>query len=37
MKYYFIVEDHFGPQFIKELFRKKSDEGIFFGRLINAY
>ncbi len=36
MKYYFIVEDDFGPQFIKALFRKKSDEGIFSGMLVKA-
>ena len=36
MKYYFIVEDHFGPDFIKALFRKKSVEGILSGKLINA-
>ena len=36
MKFYFIVEDHFGPQFIKTVFRKKSEEGLFPGTLINA-
>ena len=36
MKYYFIVKDHFDPQFLKALFRKKLDKGIFSGRLIDA-
>lgn len=36
MKYYFIVEDCFGIYFIKSLFKKKSDSGLFSGKLITA-
>ena len=29
MKFYFIVEDHYGPDFIKKLFDKKPRRGYF--------
>lgn len=36
MKFYFLMEDRFGPQFIKTLFRKKSESGLFTGRIVKA-
>ena len=36
MNFYFIVEDKFGPSFIKQVFRKKSEEGMFYGRISDA-
>ena len=33
MKFSLIVEDDFGPEFIKKIFRKKFDEGLLSGRL----
>ena len=36
MNFYFIVEDKFGPSFIKQVFRKKSEEGLFSGRISDA-
>ena len=36
MKFYFIVEGHFGPQFIKTVFQQKTKEGLFPGKLIEA-
>ena len=36
MNFYFIVEDKFGPSFIKQVFRKKFEEGLFSGRISDA-
>ena len=37
MKFYFIMEDRFGPQFIRIFFRKKADMGLIAGKLVKAH
>lgn len=36
MKFYFIVEDIYGAEFIKKLFQKKQGAGLFPGTLVDA-
>ena len=36
MKFYFVVEDRFGPAFIIRFFKKKFDEGLLFGKLVGV-
>lgn len=36
MRFYFIMEDQYGPPFIKKLFQKKRQENIFSGILVDA-
>lgn len=36
MKFYFIVEDEYGPAFIKKLFQRKVKESVFSGSCVGA-
>ena len=36
MRFFFLVEDTYGNEFIKRLFNKKRDEGLFSGKMTGA-